>query len=406
MSLFLFEHVRLAVTDEEAAREYFITGLGGVEGTAPSDELCVNIGASQFILTIGSRCSQWPGHIECWTTEPLEKVQSRMCHMSPSQLVNDAGGSQLLLCDCPFGANRFVLRRAPSGITCDTEGVHEGGLGTLISVTRAVHDVYPGEASALHDFFSRVISAETDLATSSSGGGGGGGGDRCTCTVWFSSGQQLIFAEAEEQPPERPGATNHHPAAVCAIIIGTMSDFRAAHDACEAAGAAGGLLAERSSCPLSADGVVDAQAAEASRLAHGSTAWEEANAACCFRVRPASARGRLEIEFRSVGHPACPLTRKDRVAGGAQVPAAPALLNWPPLQPLPFAQRGIPRSTGAFGEAAVEIASTRRSGKRAAHESVRSTAGAEPAQAEQAQAEQAQAEQAGRGKRRCVEGKT
>ena len=88
-----------------------------------------------------------------------------------------------------------------------------------------------------------------------------------------------------------------------------------------------------------------------------------------FRVRTPLAL--LDLEVRSLAHAECPLPRRDLVAAGVPVPTAPAFANWPPLPPLPFEHRGIPRSTGNFGESAREIAlASRRSNrsKRAAEE--------------------------------------
>jgi hypothetical protein len=338
MPLALLAHLELPSMDSTESRDFFIAGLGAVVSSLTG--LQINIGATQIHLR-PSIDSHWPGWLECWSTEPLTDIQARI---QQSTLLPDVSGQARLSCEYSGdGRTRVQVQRAPEGITHDTEGAHPGGSGTLITLTRAVYHVHSRLLRPLHEFFSSALLLQPGELELSDG----------SCVVWFNSGQQLVFAEAdpsslEPQPDaDDRGAGSDGGRLTVAVFVDSVRGFR---DTWEAAmrhcGSSGGT-----------DG------------AEGSSTWEAVSTSGAFRVRTPLAL--LDLEVRSLAHAECPLPRRDLVAAAVPVPTAPAFANWPPLPPLPFEHRGIPRSTGNFGESAREIAlASRRSNrsKRAAEE--------------------------------------
>ena len=195
----------------------------------------------------------------------------------------------------------------------------------MVSLTRAVHHIPPGAAAAISETFARGLGATVEPVATDGGG----------CIVWFESGQSLVFVESSDVLVLSAGEAAASTTAW--IYMESIRSFRAAFDAC--------------ACQKADDGYDDAPSPPVD--------WGAAQSACAFCMRvpdTPTAPPVLWIEVRSVAHPDCPMPRKDRVAGGWQAPVAPAFANWPPLPPLPFPEKGIPRATGTFGESARALA--------------------------------------------------
>ena len=326
-----------SVADEHRAHGLYVTGLGGRICLADDGNgLTLNIGASQLRFepcrVAPSYGPGWEPVLEFWTTEALEALHHRIGTECPS-FIDEA---TCLRCHDSCASAGLVVRPAPPGLMEDPEGSHPGGSGSLISLTRVAYAVPLQAASMLHDLFASVFALSgSDVLL---------GEDSCSrecCTIRFASGQELVFAEVTEGRPSdcSPSchdATSHRaPALALGCYVDSLDGFREAYEA---------------ACRFG-----DCRVA-----AHPSagTGWAEAHTRGLFRLIPRDTN--LQIEVRSLAHPACPLPRRDLVAAGVPVATAPALANWPPLPPLPFAERGIPRCTGTFGESARELAQSRR----------------------------------------------
>lgn len=309
----------------------FLVALGAVESSSSATH--INIGSTQ-IHTVGA---EWPGWLECWSVEPLPIIMERLQQIHGNSCSLE---SALLICGCR-GITRVHVQAAPEGITCDTEGSHPGGSGTLITLTRAVMLVPPACLALLHDFFtSKLLLGPGEVELSPAYSDGSFKSHSC-CTVRFNSGQLLVFVEADD-PNLLLQPSSAEPLTIT-VYADSVAGFRESWEASQHVGCGGSKSAANGG---DRDG-----------------AWEATSAAAAFRVRTPIAI--LDLEVRSLAHVACPLPRRDLVAAGVPVPTAEAFKNWPPLPPLPFEQRGIPRMAGgSFGDSAREIAA-RRNARRA-----------------------------------------
>ena len=300
-ALTLLEHINLNVPNEATARAFYVDGLGGVVQPKSTNarQLHVNVGCSQFHLLLrGSvlgmepidHAQVWAGHIELWTSEPLERLHARLPHCS--ELGTDEGAvfdadAPVLRCSCPWG-NRFVVRSALPSFS--PAGAHPGGCGTLVAMPRLVHPLRPGAAQHLAAFWRDVLGCDAH----ETGG---------SCVVPFASGQQLVFEEHDDAPPHdaydtAPDArAEYH----LALYVPTAEAFRAAYERAEAAGL---LFAN----PRFQGGPIEF----ASPMS-----WEEAERGGQFRVKELRGPGAadavglvLELEVRSPTHVSCPLERQ------------------------------------------------------------------------------------------------
>ena len=213
MPLRLLEHVILKITDADVARSFY-SALGAVVSPVNSDDessLDVNVGASQVRLCLqpcgGDAVLSWPGCISVWSREELGNVWARVqtlaashaacspgCWHTSANLSSSDAVDCTLCVTCPWG-NKFLIKRAPEGLTDDPEGARPGGTGTLISLTSLEHFVRPGAAAPLHAFWSQTFGADAASLK--------GMHDDARiqqCRVHMISGQRLLFTESPNAP--------------------------------------------------------------------------------------------------------------------------------------------------------------------------------------------------------------
>ena len=390
MPLRLLEHVILKITDADVARSFY-SALGAVVSPVNSDDessLDVNVGASQVRLCLqpcgGDAVLSWPGCISVWSCEELGNVWARVqtlaashaacspgCWHTSANLSSSDAVDCTLCVTCPWG-NKFLIKRAPEGLTDDPEGARPGGTGTLISLTSLEHFVRPGAAAPLHAFWSRTFGADAASLK--------GMHDDARiqqCRVHMISGQRLLFTESPNAPLVADSAGDDATGGCfrVALCLDTLVSFDDAFRSCAAAGALESNAELDRASEVGLFRIVDMgsiQQRAATRLGQrarpaGLPALDlssgmgipVAGSAMAPPPLPPPPVCGLVVEVRSVAHSGCPLTREARVAGGAAVEAAAGLADWPALRPLPFADRGIPHSAGSFGAAAIELASMR-----------------------------------------------
>ena len=290
----LLEHVNLNVPDADAARDFYVHGLGGMENPVGTNarQLHVNVGASQFHLPFKASFKQnepvsvpqvWPGSIVLWTSEELQEVQARLG--AAATVKADTDGKIELRCICPWG-NVLTLRQAPADFS--VVGRHHGGHSRLVAMPSVVVEVRPGAAVGIMRFYTLVLGCPARVHNRV-------GGTRC-CTVAFDDDQMLHFEESETAPAL--DAYNHEEAFashVC-IYLATDDAFAAAFERCLAAGV-----------------IYVNQRFEGGPLEFASaTTWEEARACGQFRLKDmvdvttGEVALVMEHEVRSPRHKSCP----------------------------------------------------------------------------------------------------
>ena len=203
----LISHV---ILDAPAAAAAFYVALGGTQQPDSSHVPRINAGSSHLRLesqqaTSSQEPREWAGHIELWTTEPLETLHNRLSALDdsisppPQSLVlhGDESPDPRVLCTCPWG-NKFIIRLAPAAH--EVRGEPPGGCGTLVAISRVVRKVGPGMAEGIHAFWVGILGSLSELRATS---------DRSISFViaHMASGQQIIWeerpeAELDELQPE------------------------------------------------------------------------------------------------------------------------------------------------------------------------------------------------------------
>jgi len=303
----LISHV---ILDAPAAAAAFYVALGGTQQPDSSHLPRINAGNSHLRLesqqaTSSQEPREWAGHIELWTTEPLETLHNRLSALDdsisppPQSLVlhGDESPDPRVLCTCPWG-NKFIIRLAPAAH--EVRGEPPGGCGTLVAISRVVRKVGPGMAEGIHAFWVGILGSLSELRATS---------DRSISFViaHMASGQQIIWeerreAELDELQPEatpsqadgRDGGTALEVLERTGITIYLQS--REAFRSTFMAGAAKGLLLS-------------------------SSAWDDAESSAEYCMLPSLApRSRTQLDacliVRSIAHPECPRFTGRRVGTG------------------------------------------------------------------------------------------
>ena len=388
MPLSLLAHIALEhACSTECERAFWVDGLGGVLSPSASEELRINVGASQIRLRQGA-AHVWAGHLELWTCEALQLLYDRLLKQCETviapmlqheeqtslempELLDDRNGLRLL-CYCPSG-NMLLIRAAPPTYHTYTHGSHPGGIGGLVAITRAVHHVALGAASPLRTCWTQLLGCSRAELVERPGGVGSNG--ECIqasahVVISFASGQQIIFDErpdAETLDKHASAARGYH----LAVYVDTLSAYQATFEAVEEAG----LLHANPQYTDAAPDEGNALSWEAAqrgqyRMKHSMAPLPMEDG----RSRPTAGSPNLglplelEVAVRSVAHAACPLPRADIVAGGATVDVPEPFRACSTLKPPPHAKPGvirIPHGQGGFGEAAKALARKGRSGERA-----------------------------------------
>ena len=343
--LFL-EHLNLCVPDEEAARRFYVDGLGGVviPKTTNARQLHVNVGSSQFhlLLTPKEGPQLWPGHIELWTSEPLDELHARLQRGGHGSSPEGNEADPQLLVTCPWG-NAFVVRAVPERFAVC--GSHPGGYGALVAIPRMVHPVVPGAAKVLREYWSSALGCDAELAPM------GRGTELVFCVVSFASGQQLVFEEWDDAPVadayDTLAEAQYH---ICIYL--DASAFEAGFRAAEA----------------SRSLYANPRFAQSPPEFGNAMSWEEAAACGQFRVKDLRARPEaaaalaLEVEVRSTSHVSCPFQPTDAEADAAPRAAGSGpFAGCSPLPTPPHIKPGFVRIyNGGFGEDAKALAAARR----------------------------------------------
>lgn len=250
MPLLLLEHINLNILDVQVAREFYVGALGAVENPVATNErqLHVNVGLSQFHLLLQyspavsapvpvGASQVWSGTIELATSESLEAIRARVSSLARTWASSGLTAQAILLhenTDAPSLAitgpwgNQFVVHRAADsnalgkGYLGNCMGSHPGGSGALVALTRAVHTVRPGAAAALHSFWSHAFGADAELSK-----------DKDSCSVRFSSGQELSFMEAPDAPAADAYDKDERSGFHIAFYMDSASAFADAFQRCE-----------------------------------------------------------------------------------------------------------------------------------------------------------------------------
>ena len=237
-SLQLLEHINLNVP--HASRDTvsaFFVAIGAApnpSGSVAGRQLHFNVGVSQFHLpyvksvtdpepVLPKEAQVWRGTIEMVTTEDPARIAARLRNAdSPALqrcvvgLRDKVGGGKVLALRCPWAAEctagvdttetdttlgetsaAALLIHGGGGDMLETrvracEG-HDGGMGTLIAMTRVTHLVQPGAAAHLHRFFTDILGCTAASMTRSMSS------PNVSCTVPFLSdagSQLLVFQES------------------------------------------------------------------------------------------------------------------------------------------------------------------------------------------------------------------
>ena len=329
MVALLISHVELHTPAKaEAVVKFYADALGGARADNPRPEdssiLAINVGVSQlhlrcldegqsedvaslFAEAMGSStpsaaassasAEEQPlaGHVEVWTTEPLDAVAARLAAVvgdDGPELFEDA--DPRVVCFCPWG-HKLLVRPAPEQYS--TRGCLQP-MGTLGAVSRLVLGVRKGHAAAIRSFFVGVLGSACNLRHA-----GNAEVSISFAVAPLGSGQQIIFEERHETqcvPLVETSDGRLLPRTTrLAIYIQSREAFRVAFLAVSAAG----LLVN----PYT-------------------STWDDAEHASAFAAHlqaphtAGDAGGALatgiELELRSITHPACPQGTGRRCGAG------------------------------------------------------------------------------------------
>ncbi len=308
MVALLLGHAVLSTPSLESARSFYVDALGGTQVVSSDEQLIVASGPSQ--LRFVARGGSWRGHLEFWTTEPLEAIAARLNASAEARLE----GSSALICRDPAG-NRVVLSPTPEGF--EPQAATPDGYAGLVGLPRLVRIVPHGAAVAGGNLWTSMLAAPAKLSLARPGEPG-----ISFCVAHFASGQQLVFEERPASSGEDPddGAAAAAPedggggdgsGADCRVVIylTSIESFRVTFLACEAAGL----------------------------LRGGAEGWERVRSSNAFAItrfplpkgavaelggrgggvgRPATASLGIELEVRSIEHADCPTGWGKRVGAG------------------------------------------------------------------------------------------
>lgn len=278
-SLLLLGHVTLKTADIEAARQFFLEGLGASElpkAHGNSAEVFA-IGAFQVRLvtaksvTAERLCEAWPGHFYVWventrrTLSACQKVERKLGVSMVEQIHSVTGEHNVdaLELQDPTSSCRLVVNEAPVGGMIDTMRsvlpAHSKA-SCAVAVINLVHLVPVGTAAGVARFYSHFLGAATSAKKEGFG-------------VDFSLGpalhQTLTFVEDESVDAQPRGEELPE---VCMYVRST-EHLRRAFDKCHEAG-----------------------------FVEGAATWEDARKAGEFRFSrcPDPASDRVVLELRHI----------------------------------------------------------------------------------------------------------
>jgi len=238
-SMLLLGHIKLAVPQTEAARLFYVEGLGGqLHSKDQENQLCISAGASQFRLlgadtpegaeAQSSLASEWPGHFYVWVEDSSKTLDS--CLKAQVKLgvevvkevhnVTDEHTVDAILLHDPTDTNMFIVNEAPKGKMVENmRTVFSCCGGNLLGIIDATHLVHTGASAAVARFYQHYLGA----AVSKKKEGWG---------VHFSLGaplhQTLTFVEDEEVPPPSCNADETLPVPEICMYLPTKDRFRQA----------------------------------------------------------------------------------------------------------------------------------------------------------------------------------
>lgn len=252
-SLLLLGHVRLAVPDAEAARRFYVEGLGARLRPSGGGPLSVAAGPSALQLPAsapegGGPGTTWPGQLYVWV-EDIRKTLSD-CQDLANRLskqvdeiveevhrVTAEDAVDALLIRDPVGGNLFLVNQAPAKLVekmrcLGRDDGEESTAPNLLAIVDAAHAVPQGRAAAAARFYSHFLGA---AVTKRDGGYCSGPG----YSVHFSFGdrlrQTLTFLEEAD---DNDAGQAEPPQGICEVCLYMPSEerFQAAFTRCAAAG--------------------------------------------------------------------------------------------------------------------------------------------------------------------------
>jgi len=241
-SLLLVGHVKIEVADVEAARRFFVEGLGAnirSPQECRSNELCVFAGASELLLSAapGREPRAWPGQFYVWV-EDIQAV-SAACKALQAQLGKDLILEELCLkseekvdvivLQEPSAGHVIMVNQAPKGYTkmVEAAGVLKGGglrRPNLLALMDVQYNVPSGASHEVAGFYRKLLGASGKVAEDA-------------CKVDFASGeavrQALTFKEDEGLTSTN--SEESAPASLC-LYLPSAAKFAEAFQKCSAAG--------------------------------------------------------------------------------------------------------------------------------------------------------------------------
>mmetsp|Transcript_28537 Transcript_28537/g.51647 ORF Transcript_28537/g.51647 Transcript_28537/m.51647 type:complete len:350 (-) Transcript_28537:46-1095(-) len=172
-SLLLLAHVALKVVNAEAARRFFIDGLGASKVLEADCPYAVDIGACRFQLVPADKSSAhlaeaWPGHFYIWV-EDTKKALTRCRNVETAlktsiveEVYNIKGDDAVdaLVVQDPSGNNRFIVNQVPvGGMVSSMRQVLKGSAkeAAALAVIDVLHLVPAGALPAVERFYSHFL---------------------------------------------------------------------------------------------------------------------------------------------------------------------------------------------------------------------------------------------------------
>lgn len=240
-SLLLVGHIKLRARDLQAAKAFYVDGLGATLIAEESDSLRVRAGATEFVVepTSAEEVHGWPGQLYIWVEDingawkECKAVQDKLGTEVVEQAVcnHDERKADVLVLHDPASATMFVVNQAPKGFSktlhaaLGAEGVKPSS-DNLLCVVDLLCYIPSGAGRGIASFYKQFFSA----AVKATGDG---------CRVHFAAGevarQTLTFKEDPALPPVGEDVPDECECQVC-IYMPSEAKFQLTFAKCNRAG--------------------------------------------------------------------------------------------------------------------------------------------------------------------------